>query len=78
MDDVDENGVWQYELLRVTKPDIFIAVEDSYPEEQRQDIIEHAKILRVIPRQAKDLSTTTFIRDAVKGHLINMANNIEV
>ena len=76
VDDVDENGVWQYELLRVTKPDIFIAVEDSYPEEQRQDIIEHAKILRVIPRQAEDLSTTKFIKETVKGHLIDLANNI--
>jgi len=38
VDDIDEKGNWQYELIKIVRPDIFIAVEDSYPTEQQEEI----------------------------------------
>ena len=38
VDDVTSKGRWQYGLLRTLRPDIFVAVEDSYPPQQRKVI----------------------------------------
>lgn len=69
IDDVDEKGAWQYGLVKKIKPDIFVAVEDSYPEEQLNEIRKYAKKLVVLPRQAENTSTTKMIQVAVKKHL---------
>ena len=72
IDDVDEKGAWQYGLLKKIKPDIFVAVEDSYPEQQLNDIKKYAKEVIVLPRQAEKTSTTQMIQVAVKKHLEKM------
>ena len=41
LDDVDDQGKWQYDLLKRVKPDVFVAVQDSYPPEQLADIKPH-------------------------------------
>lgn len=66
VDDVDENGKWQYGLARLIKPDMFVAVEDSYPEEQRREIERHATELVVLPRQAEGTSSSDIFKKIVK------------
>ena len=69
LDDVDEKGNWQYELLKAVRPDIFVAVEDSYPEEQINEIQKYvAEPVVVLSRQA-DTSTSALIAKLLKGHL---------
>lgn len=69
LDDVDKEGVWQYALARRLKPDVFVAVEDSYPESQLAEIRKHCGTLVVLPRQAENTSTSKMIQDTVKKHL---------
>jgi hypothetical protein len=51
------------------KPDVFVAVEGSYPEEQLSEIRKHAKEVIVLPRQAENTSTSRLIQNTVKKHL---------
>ncbi len=66
--DVDSNGRWHCGLLRFIKPEIFVAVEDSYSEEQRLEIKKFCGSLVVLPPQATDISTTKIIQDVLKKH----------
>ena len=75
IDDVDEQGHWQYELLKVVKPDIFVAVVDSYPDQQLQDIRDHGLEVIVLPRQA-DTSTSAVIAKLVKERIMLMADGV--
>ncbi len=77
LDDVDDQGRWQYELLKKIKPDVFVAVEDSYPKKQLADIKKHCKKLVVFPRQAENTSTTRMIQDTVKKHLDQMYSMVD-
>lgn len=77
VDDVDEKTGWQYGLIKAVRPDIFIAVEDSYPEEQRIEIRKHCGELVVLPRQAENTSTSNFIQKVVKEHLQKIIGVIE-
>ena len=77
LDDVDDKGNWQYQLIDVLKPDVFVAVEDSYPENQLADIRKHAKEVKVLPRQAENTSTTRMIQGTVKKHLDQMYELLE-
>lgn len=70
--DVDEKGKWLYALIKKIKPDVFVAVEDSYPPEQVADIKKHASEVVVFPRQAENTSTSKMIEFAVKRHLDKM------
>lgn len=72
IDDVDERGQWQYGLIKAVQPDIFVAVEDSYPREQLDEIGRHCKEVVVLPRQAENTSTTNLVQHAVKKHLDQM------
>ncbi len=72
VDDVDGRGKWKYGLIKNVIPDIFVAVEDSYPKKQLQDIKKYCKNLVVLPRQAEKTSTTKMIQHAVKKHLDKM------
>lgn len=72
VDDVDEKGCWQYDLIKRTRPDVFIAVEDSYSEEQKADIAKFCGQLVVLPRQAENTSTSKMIQDTLKKHLTEM------
>lgn len=75
--DIDENGKWQYELLKVVRPDTFIAVEDSYPEEQRADIRRFCGELVVLPRQAENTSSSNIVQVILKQHLLHMLSTVE-
>lgn len=72
IDDVDEKGSWQYELIKRIRPDFFIAVEDSYSQEQRKDIEQFCGRLIVLPRQAENTSTSKMIQDTLKKHIAEM------
>lgn len=72
IDDVDENGTWQYELIKQIRPDIFIATEDSYSEQQRRDIEQFCGQLIVLPRQAENTSTSKMVQDTLKKHIAEM------
>ncbi len=76
IDDVDEKGEWQYGLIDKIRPDVFIAVEDSYPDKQRTEISVLCEKLVILPRQAEDTSTSRLIQKAVKGHLAEMMDLI--
>jgi len=77
LDDVDTKGRWQYKLLKKTKPDVFVAVEDSYPKKQLEDIKKYCKKLIVLPRQAENTSTTRMVQETVKKHLDQMYSMVE-
>ncbi len=72
VDDTDQKGKWLYGLIKKVKPDIFVAVEDSYPKSQLDDIKKYCGKLIVLPRQAEKTSTTNMIQFAVKKHLDKM------
>lgn len=76
VDDVDANGVWQYQLLHATRPDTFVAVEDSYSPEQIADIKRFCSEVEIFPRQATT-STSLKIQEVVKEHLKVFINNID-
>jgi len=72
VDDVDEKGAWQYSLIEKIRPDVFVAVEDSYGEEQRSVIDRLCGELVVLPRQAENTSTSQMIQKNLKGHIKQM------
>lgn len=77
LDDIDDNGAWQYELIRVVPADAFFAVEGSYPDEQLKDIARYCKELIVVPRQAEKTSTTNIIQNIVKKHLLETISEMK-
>jgi D-glycero-beta-D-manno-heptose 1-phosphate adenylyltransferase len=72
VDDVTSKGKWKYGLVRDIQPDVFVAVEDSYPKSQLDEIRKYSKEVIVLPRQAEKTSTTRMIQHAVKKHLDQM------
>lgn len=76
IDDIDDSGKWQYELIKIIKPDLFVTTADSYPEEQIKDIRTYANDVLVLPRQAEKTSTTEIIERMIKKHLEAMLSNI--
>ncbi len=75
VDDVDKSGRWNYELLRAIKPDVYIAVEDdSYTEEQLSEIRGYVGELILLPRQAADTSTSSFIERIKRSHMLDEAS----
>jgi len=77
VDDLNEKGEWQYGLVEATKPDVFVAVEDSYPQHQLDEIKKHCGKVVVLPRQAERTSTTHLIQHAVKKHLDHLYTLLE-
>lgn len=77
VDDVSLEDGWQYSLLDCIKPDVFVAVEDSYPENQRAEIIKRCGELVVLPRQAAETSTTSNIRKLMIGDIHQLAEGIQ-
>jgi D-beta-D-heptose 7-phosphate kinase/D-beta-D-heptose 1-phosphate adenosyltransferase len=65
VDDIDSDGKWQYGLIDLIKPDIFVAVEGSYPDEQIKDIAKYCGKVIMLPRQA-ETSTSNLIYKAMK------------
>ncbi|MBL7142090.1 MAG: adenylyltransferase/cytidyltransferase family protein [Candidatus Pacebacteria bacterium] len=76
IEDIDDNGEWQYELIKTIKPHLFVTTTDSYPEEQIKDIGLHVDNVLILPRQAENTSTTQIIERMIKKHLEVMLSNI--
>ncbi len=69
IEDVDDKGNWNYELIRKVNPDIFVCINESYPKEQQASIKQYVKNLIELPRQAEKTSTTDIIEKTFKSHL---------
>ena len=70
LDDVDESGWWQCGLLKTVKPDLFVAVEDSYSKEQLEEIRSFGLEVIVLPRQAESTSTSALIEQTLKQNFL--------
>lgn len=68
VEDVDKEGTWYYGLLKMLRPDVFVAVDDSYPEHQQDTIRQFCGELVVLPRQAENTSSTRIIQKIIKGN----------
>ena len=66
IDDVDKEGNWFFGLLKAIRPDMFVAVEDSYSQDQREEIRKLGPELVVLERQAKNTSATQIIQEIIK------------
>lgn len=77
IDDVDDKGAWNYELLKTIKPDIYVCINESYPEDQKNDIRKYVNELIELPRQAEKTSTTDIIEKTFKSHLAQINNIIK-
>ena len=72
VDDIDDKGKWQYDLVKTINPDVFVTVQGSYPEEQMQALKTYSKEVIMFPRQAENTSTTNIIEKTMKNHLDTM------
>jgi len=72
VDDIDEKGRWEYGLVNIIRPHMFITTPDSYPENQINDIKQYVEEIVVIPRQAENTSSTSIVENTVKKHLETM------
>lgn len=79
VDDIDEEGRWQYEIIKNIPVDIFVTVEgDSYTPEQLQVIKKYCKTLVGLPRQAEQTSTTNIVQNIVKNHLLDAVSKLKL
>ncbi len=76
VDDIDDDGKWQYKLIEIIKPDVFVTTVDSYPDEQIKQIKLHSNDVLVFPRQAEKTSTTDIIERMIKKHLEALLKNV--
>lgn len=76
VDDIDENGKWQYELIKTIRPNFFVATPEAYPEDQIKDIKMYSDEVVIFPRQAEKTSTTEIIERMIKKHLEALISNI--
>ncbi len=77
LNDLDENGRWQYGLLRSIKPDVFVAEETSYSEDQLADIARHSGRVEILPRQALQTSSTQILQGSIKRHVVKLAELVD-
>ncbi|MFH1145888.1 MAG: adenylyltransferase/cytidyltransferase family protein [bacterium] len=76
IDDMDNHGDWQYKLLKLLKPDIFVAMKESYPPKQLKQIRKYCHRLIVLPRQAENTSSTKVIQEVMKKQLPEIKDRI--
>jgi len=76
VDDIDDDGKWQYKLIKTIRPHVFVTTADSYPEEQIKDIRLYADDVLILPRQAERTSTTEIIERMIKKHFEAMLSKI--
>ena len=76
IDDIDDKGKWQYGLVKIINPDIFVTTDYSYGDEQIDEIKKYAKDVLILPRQAEKTSSTTIIERTVKNHLEMLLTNM--
>jgi len=79
INDVDKKGWWHMKLIKKIKPDIFIATtKESYPDTQRKQIAKFCGYLKILPRQAKETSTTAIIERTFKKRLEYILNQTKI
>ncbi|MDO8663440.1 MAG: adenylyltransferase/cytidyltransferase family protein [Candidatus Wildermuthbacteria bacterium] len=76
VDDIDDGGKWQYELIKTIRPNVFVATPEAYPDEQIKDIKLYSDDVLIFPRQAENTSTTEIIERMIKKHLEAMLSKI--
>ncbi len=76
VDDIDDNGKWQYGLIKTIRPNLFVATPEAYPEEQIKDIKLYSDDVLILPRQAEHTSTTEIIERMIKKHLEALLSKI--
>lgn len=67
--DVGKDGKWQYGLIKAIRPNVFVAVNGSYPPEQIRIIKKYCDRVVILERQAEGTSTSALIEKTIKGHL---------
>ena len=77
IDDIDNQGQWSYGLIKSVPVDVFVAVEDSYPDHQLDKIKASCGEVMVLPRQAENTSSSDIIQNIVKGHLLEMLDRMK-
>lgn len=78
IDDVDDKGIWQMNILKMAKPDIFVAIKESYPPEQISEIKKYVKTMKILERQAENTSTTQIIERTFKKRLEYVLSNAKL
>ena len=68
VDDIGDDGKWQYGLIQAIKPDFFITT-DSYSNEQANEIKKHSNEVLLFERQAEKTSSSDIIEKTMKKHL---------
>ena len=76
VDDIDQEGKWQYGLAKILQPHVFVTTIDSYPEEQLNNIRQYASKVVVLPRQAENTSTSQIIEHTAKKHIEKLLEEI--
>jgi len=76
VDDIDKKGKWQYKLVKVIKPDVFVSTDYSYEDKQIKEIRKHAKKVLILSRQAEKTSSSKIIEKTVKKHLEVLLDNM--
>lgn len=77
VEDIGENGVWQYGLLEVVRPDVFFTSVGSYSDDQLAEILERCPDVVELPRQA-DTSTTELRRQMMISQGKPMADQLRI
>ena len=78
IDDVDKAGNWEMSILKKMNPDIFVAIEESYPPEQRENINKLCGEIKLLERQAENTSTSDIIEKTFKKRLEHILSNIKL
>lgn len=77
VDDVDEKGAWQYELIKKVQFDVFVVEGSSYTEQQQEVIKSCCGELVVLTRQAEKTSSTGIIQLVLKANKNRILETIE-
>jgi len=78
IDDVDDKGVWQMNFLKMAKPDVFVAIKESYPPDQIKEIKKYVGKIKILKRQAEKTSTTLIIERTFKKRLEYVLSNAKL
>ncbi|MEK7642259.1 MAG: adenylyltransferase/cytidyltransferase family protein [Patescibacteria group bacterium] len=77
VDDITENGEWEYRIIKEMPVDIFVAVSgNSYTPKQIKEIKNHCKLM-ILPRQAEKTSSTDIIQNVLKNHLLSKVSRLK-
>ncbi|MFH1714485.1 MAG: adenylyltransferase/cytidyltransferase family protein [Candidatus Nealsonbacteria bacterium] len=69
IDDINDKGKWQYDLVKAVSPDLFVTTDYSYSDQQIKDIGQFSKDVLILSRQAENTSSTDIIERTMKKHL---------